>query len=81
MNWEEIGRQFLYVEEQPLLFHQGLFLLLFAFFLVCYFFVYEFLSERKRSWANSDRLGHQHAYLQRDTGGQQADFSKASPLN
>lgn len=39
MNWEEIAKQFLYINEQPLLFHQGLFLLLFSVFLIGYSFV------------------------------------------
>jgi D-alanyl-lipoteichoic acid acyltransferase DltB (MBOAT superfamily) len=47
MNWEEIGRQFLFIQEQPLLFHQGLFLLLFAFFLICYSFVVKHKSPRE----------------------------------
>lgn len=39
INWTEVGRQFLYLEQEPLLFHQGFFLLIFSVFLIAYSFV------------------------------------------
>ena len=47
MNWGEIGKQFLYIEDQPLLFHQGMFLLLFSVFLIGYSFVAKNKSPRE----------------------------------
>ena len=52
MNWEEIAKQFLYINEQPLLFHQGLFLLLFSVFLIGYSFVIK----QKRTRESAGRL-------------------------
>jgi len=39
MNWSEIGKQFLHIPEDPMLFHQGIFFFLFAIFLIGYSFV------------------------------------------
>lgn len=39
MNWSEIINQFLYNPENPLLFHQGFFLFIFALFLIAYSFL------------------------------------------
>jgi alginate O-acetyltransferase complex protein AlgI len=44
INWAELGRQFLYLEKEPLLFHQGFFLFIFSVFLVVYSF---FVKEKK----------------------------------
>lgn len=38
MNLSEIGKALLHIEDQPLLFHQGFFLLIFAIFLIIYSF-------------------------------------------
>ena len=41
INWAEVGKQFLYLKEDPLLFHQGIFLLIFSIFLIIYSFAIE----------------------------------------
>ncbi len=47
MNWSEISNQFLYNPDQPLLFHQGFFLFIFALFLIGYSFVTKSLQKRQ----------------------------------
>ena len=39
INWGEIAKQFQHIPEDPMLFHQGIFLFLFAIFLIGYSFV------------------------------------------
>ncbi|MFY7945129.1 MAG: hypothetical protein ACOVNZ_11130, partial [Crocinitomicaceae bacterium] len=41
INWAEVGKQFLYLKDDPLLFHQGIFLLIFSIFLIIYSFAVE----------------------------------------
>ena len=38
INWAEIANQFLYIEDEPLLFHHGFFLFIFSIFLLAYSF-------------------------------------------
>ncbi len=45
INWSEIWNQFLYNENEPILFHQGIFLFIFSLFLIGYSF-----AVKKKEW-------------------------------
>jgi D-alanyl-lipoteichoic acid acyltransferase DltB (MBOAT superfamily) len=63
INWAEVGNQFLYSDKEPLLFHQGIFLLIFSVFLILYSF-----AVKNKKWQHLAIIGFSAYFYYKASG-------------